>query len=186
MHLLGFYLSDNMIHLWKGILHTPRAIVFRWTVCGFGIWGTWFLSLFSEKREIQTLKMALTHTHTHTHTSWKPETGSIYLFIWEIQFNYCYYSVTQLCLTLCDPMNCSTPGFPALHYLPEFAQTHVRWVNDVIQSFHPLLLPSPPAFSFAQHQGLFQWVCSSHQVANVLEVQLQHQSFQWIFRVDFL
>ena len=63
MHLLGFYLSDNMIHLWKGILHTSRAIVFRWTVCGFGIWGTWFLSLFSEKREIQTLKMPLTHTH---------------------------------------------------------------------------------------------------------------------------
>ena len=76
MHLLGFYLSDNMIHLWKGILHTSRAIVFRWTVCGFGIWGTWFLSLFSEKREIQTLKMPLTHTH-------KLETWNrFYLFIY--------------------------------------------------------------------------------------------------------
>ena len=125
-------------------------------------------------------------THTHTHTSWKPETGSIYLFIWEIQFNYCYCSVTQSYLILCDPMNCSTPSFPVLHYLPEFAQTHVCWVSDVIQSFHPLLPTSPPAFNLAQHQGLFQWVCSSHQVASVLELQLQHQSFQWIFRVDFL
>ena len=82
------------------------------------------------------------------------------------------------------PMVCSTPGFPILHYLPEFAQTHVHWVDEAIQSSHPLSLPSPPAFNLSQHQGLFQWVSSSHQVAKVLE--LQHQSFQWIFRIDFL
>ena len=70
--------------------------------------------------------------------------------------------------------------------LLEFAQTHVHWVSDAIQPSHPLLSPSPPAFNFSQHQGLFKWVSSLHQVTKVLEFQLQHQSFQWIFRVDFL
>ena len=82
-------------------------------------------------------------------------------------------------------MDYGTPGFPVLHQLPEFAQTHVHWVNDVIQPSHPLLSPSPPAFNLSQHQGLFQWVSSSHQVAKVLEFLLQHQSFQWIFRIDW-
>ena len=87
---------------------------------------------------------------------------------------------------LCDPMDCSAPGFPVLLHLQEFALTHVHWVRDAIQSSHPLLPPSPPALNLFQHQGHFQWVSSSHQVAKVLELQLQHQSFQWIFRVDFL
>ena len=95
-------------------------------------------------------------------------------------------SVAKLCPTLCDPMNCSTPGFSVLQYLLELAQTHIHWVNDAIQPSHPLLSPSPPAFNLSQHQGLFKWVSSSHQVAKVLEFQLQQQSFQWIFRVDFL
>ena len=69
-------------------------------------------------------------------------------------------SVAQSCLTLCDPMGCSTPGFPVLHHLPEFAQTHVHWVGNAIQPPHPLLSPSPPAFNLSQHQGLFQWVGS--------------------------
>ena len=93
-------------------------------------------------------------------------------------------SVTKLCLTLCAPTDCSTPGFPVLHYLPEFAQTHVHWVG-AIQPSHPLLLPSPSALHLSQHEGLFQWVGSSHQVAEVLALQLQHQSLQWIFRVNF-
>ena len=80
----------------------------------------------------------------------------------------------------------STLGFPVLHYLQEFAQTHVYWVSDAIQPSHPLSSPSPPALNLSQHQGLFQWVSSSHQVIKVLELQLPHQSFQWIFRVDFL
>ena len=84
-----------------------------------------------------------------------------------------------------DPMSC-TPGFPVLHYLPEFAQTHVWWVNDAIQTSHPVSLPSPLALNLSQHQGLFQWVSSFDHVTKVLELQLQHQSFQWIFRVDFL
>ena len=99
---------------------------------------------------------------------------------------FCCHSVAQSCLTLCDPMDCSTPGFPVLHYLPEFAQTHVYCISDAIQPSHPLSSPSPPAFNLSQHQSLSQWYSSSHQVAKVLEFQLQHQSFQWIFRTDFL
>ena len=83
--------------------------------------------------------------------------------------------VVQSCPTLCDPINCSTPGFPVLHYLPEFAQTHVHWVSNIIQPSHPLSAPSLLALNLSQHQGLFQWVSSLHQVAKVLE--LQHQSF---------
>ena len=98
----------------------------------------------------------------------------------------CCCSVTKLYPTLCNPMDCSTPGFPVLHYLPEFAQTHVSWVVDAIQPTHPLLPPSPLALSLSQHQGLFQWISSLPQVAKVLEFQLQRQSFQWIFRTDFL
>ena len=97
-----------------------------------------------------------------------------------------FSSITQSCPTLCDPMDYSMPGFPALHYLLKFAQTHVQWVYDDIQPSHPLSHPSPPALSLSQHQGLFHWVCSLHQVAKVLELQLQYQPFQWIFRTDFL
>ena len=95
-------------------------------------------------------------------------------------------SVTQSCLTLCDRMDCSTPGLPVLHHLPELAQTHVHWVGDAIQPSYPRSSRSPPTFNLSQHQGLFQWVSSSHQVARVLGLQLQHQSFQWIVRTDFL
>ena len=99
----------------------------------------------------------------------------------------CWYSVATLRLTLCNPMDCSTPGFPVLHYLVEFAQSHVHRVGDAIQPSHPLSSPFPPAFNLSQHQGFFfQWVSSSHQVAKVLELQFKHQSFQWIFRVDVL
>ena len=98
----------------------------------------------------------------------------------------CCCSGAQWCLTLRNPMDCSTPGFPVLHHLPELAQTHVHWVGDTIQPSHPLSPPSPPALNLSQHQGLFQGVGSLHQVAKVLELQLQHQSFQWVLRVDFL
>ena len=95
-------------------------------------------------------------------------------------------SVVQLCLTLCDPVNCSTPGLPVHHKLPEFTQTHVRWVSDAIQLSQPLSSYSPPVPNPSQHQGLFQWVNSSQEVAKVLEFQLQHQSFQWTPRTDLL
>ena len=89
-----------------------------------------------------------------------------------------FSSVAQSCPTLCDPMNRSTPGFPAHHQLPELTQTHVHRVGDAIQPSHPLLSPSPPALNLYQHQGLFKRVSSLHQVAKMLEFQLQHQSFQ--------
>ena len=146
-----------------------------------------------------------------------------------------FSSVSQSCLILCDFMDCSKPGFPVHHQLPELTQTHVHWVSDAIQPPHPLSSPSPPALNLSQHQGLFKWVTSLHQVskllafqlqhalpkniqdwfplrwtgwislkskglsrvfsndlalnhhvAKVLELQLQHQSFQRIFRTDFL
>ena len=99
-----------------------------------------------------------------------------------IQFS----SFAQSSPTLCDPMDSSTPGLPVHHQLLEFTQTHVHWVGDAIQPSHPLSSPFPPALNLFQHQGLFKWVISSHQVAKVLEFQLQHQSFQWIFRTDLL
>ena len=83
-------------------------------------------------------------------------------------------------------MDCNAPGLPVRHQIPEFTQTHNHWVGDAVQPSHPLSSPSPPAFNLSQHQGFFQWVRSSHQVARVLEFHLQHQSFQWIFRTDFL
>ena len=83
-----------------------------------------------------------------------------------------FTSVAQSCLTLCDPMNCSTPGLPVHHQFPEFTQTHVHWVGDAIQPSHPLSSPSPPAPNPSQHQRLFQWVNSSHEMAKVLEFQL--------------
>ena len=95
-------------------------------------------------------------------------------------------SVTKSCQTLCDHIDCSTKVFLVLHYLSELAQTHVQWVGAIVQLTHSLLPASPPALNLSQHQGLFQWVGSSHQVAKVLELQFQHQSFQWIFRVDLL
>ena len=100
-------------------------------------------------------------------------------------------SVAQSHPTLCDPMDCSTPGLPVHHQLQESTQTHVHLVGDAIQPSHLLLSPSPPIFNHSQNQSLFKWVSSSHQVAKELEFQLQHQSFQWIlglisFRMDWL
>ena len=97
------------------------------------------------------------------------------ILAWEIPWR-----VAKLCPTLCNLIDRSTPSFPVLHYLLKFAQTHVHWVSDAIQPSHPLSPSSPPALNLSQHQGLFQWVGSSRQVAKVLELQLQHKSFQCI------
>ena len=96
------------------------------------------------------------------------------LIILSVQFS----SVAQSCPTLCDPMESSTPGLPVHHQLPEFTQTHVHRVSDAIEPSHPLSSPSPPAPNLSQHQTLFQKVSSSHEVAKVLEFQLQHHSLQ--------
>ena len=97
-----------------------------------------------------------------------------------------FSSVAQSCPTLCDPMNRSTPGLPVHHQLPEFTQTHVHRVRDAIQPSHPLSSPSPPAPNPSQHQSLFQWVSSSHEVAKVLEFQLHHHYFQRNPKADLL
>ena len=101
---------------------------------------------------------------------------------YSVQFS----SVAQSCPTLCDPMNLSMPALPVHHQLLEPTQTHVHWVGDAIQPSHSLSSPSPPAFYLSQHQGLFKWISFLHQMAKVLELQLQHQSFQWTLRTDLL
>ena len=102
------------------------------------------------------------------------------LYAGSVQFSL----VAQSCLTLCDPMNCSTPGLPVHHQLLEF--THVHWVGDAIQPSHPLSSPSPPALNLSQHQGLLKWVSSSQQMAKILKFHPQRQSFQLTPRTDFL
>ena len=117
-------------------------------------------------------------------TSWKTYWFKFLVSNTSVQFS----SVIQSCPTLCHPMDCRMPGLPVHHQLPEFTQIHDHWVGDTIQTSHSLLSPFPPAFNLSQHQGFFfsQGVSSSHQVAKVLEFELQHQSFQWIFRIDLL
>ena len=102
-----------------------------------------------------------------------------------------FSSVAQSCPTLCNPMDCSTLGLPVHHQLLEFTQTHPHWVGDAMQPSHPVLSPSPPTFNLSQHQGLFQWVCSSHQVAKALEFQFNISSSNEhsgliSFRMDWL
>ena len=116
-------------------------------------------------RQIEKEDVAYTHTHTHT---------NMLLFCCSVVSNSLW------------PTDCSMPGFLVHHHLPEFSQTHVHWVGDAIQTSHPLLSPLPPVFYLSQHQGLFSWVGFSHQVTKVLALELQHQSFQWIFRTHFL
>ena len=101
------------------------------------------------------------------------------------QWNICCCSVAQSCPTLCEPMDCSTPGLSIPHYLLKFAQVHVHRIDGAIQPSHPLTPSSPSALNLSQNQRLFQWVGCLHQMTKILEFQLQHQSFQWVFRVDF-
>ena len=125
-----------------------------------GIWS-WVKSISTQK--VKQIELVKSHE-------------TVYLD--DLIHNYICCSVTQSCPTLCNTMDCSTPGFPVLHHLLEFAQTPVRWVSDAIQPSYPLSSPFPPAFNYSQHQGIFKWVSSLHQVVKVLEFQLQYQSFQ--------
>ena len=97
----------------------------------------------------------------------------------------CYCSVSQSCPTLFNLTNCRTPGLPVSHHFLKFAQVHVCCIGDAIQPSHSLTPFSPSVFCLSQHQGLFQWVSCSHQMTKILELQLQHQFFQWVFRIDF-
>ena len=99
-----------------------------------------------------------------------------------VKYEYQFSSVAQSCPTLCDPPELQHSRPPCPHQLPEFTQTHVHWVGDIIQPSHPLSSPSPPALNLSQHQGLFKWVSPSNQVAKVLEFQLQHQSFPYEYQ----
>ena len=110
--------------------------------------------------------------HTHQNASLSLTSNFINDSVPQILF----ISVTQSYLTLCDPMNHSTPGLPPHHQLPEFTQTHVHWVSDAIQPSHPLPSPSPPAFNLSQHQNLFKWDSSSHQVAKVFSFSISPSS----------
>ena len=125
----------------------------------------------------------------HWTTDWS-KLGKEYERLYSVTLLFNLYSefssVIQSCPILCDPMGCSMLGFPVCHWLLVLTQTHVHQVSDAIQPSHPLSPPSPPTFNLFQHWDIFQWVSSSHKVAILLEFQLQHQSFQWIFRTDFL
>ena len=109
----------------------------------------------------------------------------VYVILYGIFSINIFSSVIQSSPTSCNPMDCSTPGLPVHHQLLELTQTHVHWVGDAIQPSHPLSSPSPPIFNLSQHQGFFQRVSSSHQVAKVLEFQLQHQSFNEYGLISF-
>ena len=132
-------------------------------------------ALFTIARKRKQLSYSSTH-------EWIKKSWYIYTMEYSVHFS----SVAQSCPNVCNPMDCSTPGCPVHHQILGLEQTHVHWVGDTIQLSHPLSSPSPPAFNLSQPQGLFQWISSLHQVAKVLELQLQQQSFQWIFWVDFL
>jgi len=158
-----------------------HSSVLAWRIPGTG--GAWWAAVYGVAQSQTQLKRL-------SSSSSRPQSDLFILIffghtlsMWDLSSLAQFSSVPQLCPALCGPMDGSTPGLPVHHQLPEFTQTHVHWVCDAMQ---PLHLLSPPAFNLYQHQGLFQWVSSSHQVAKVLEFQLQHQSFQWIFRTDFL
>ena len=155
--------------------------------------GAWSATVHGVTKDLDKTEWLTLHTHTHTHTHTKPytscskcETGR--MLCWWLN-QYCittlqFSSVTQSCPLF---VTLWTAGLQAsLSITNSITQTHVHWVGDAIQPSHPLLSPCPPAFNFSQHHGLFKWVSSSHQVAKGLEFQLQHQSFQWIFRTDLL
>ena len=128
-------------------------------------------------------KMRQQRNMFQTRNKTKPQNKNSEVYIGNLS-SVQFSSATKSCPTLCKPMDYSISSFPDNHQLLELAQTHVHSVGDAIQPAHLLSSSSPPAFNLSQHQGLFQWVCSLYQVAQVLE--LQRQPFQWIFRVDFL
>ena len=144
----------------SGQLLSLDGFIFRWSVAVSRLLVSWAIRRWCVQT-LEALVFPLSHAYQH---------AVPLLFC-------CCCSIAKSSPTFCDPMDSSTPGFPVLHYLPEFAQTHVHWADDAIQPSHPLSPPSPSVHSLSQHQGLFQWVDSSHQVAKVLELQLQHQLF---------
>ena len=177
---LNFTLNPRFwmhLHTWQFHMSVKWAFHFN-----MAITNSWFLPHISSSSSCQYQKAS-----SSTRLFKSKNIGVFYSSLSSIFCPFCCCcSVAKLCSTLWNPMDCSTPGSLVLHYLPEFAQTHVHWASNAIQPSHPLSPSSPPALSLSQHQGLFQWVGSWYQVTKVLELQLQHQSFQWVFRVDVL
>ena len=174
------HLKDS-IYFWMYILilAAQQQIISKCHICssscsGSKLWSqTSFLSFCHSQHlihqnlsSLQSKYMQSLCTSLHPHLLQTPAVLSSFQFS----------SVTQSCPILCNPMECSMPGFPVLHQLPEPTQTHVHSVGNTIQPSHPLSFPSPPTFNLSQHQSLFQWVSSSHHVPKVLKFQLQHQS----------
>ena len=168
--MLPLELNHCIIHLKHIILYINHTSTEKEAICNISL-------------QISTYRWNLQSIWMIGNTNFEPQLIDMFFILNSI---IPFSSVAQSSLTLCNLMDCSTSGLPVHHQLPELTQTHVHWVSDAIQLSHPLSSPSPPAFNLSQHQGLFQWVSSSHQVAKVLEFHLQHQSFQWIFRTDFL
>ena len=163
--------------------HSWVDVTLPLSVSGEGV----FLSLHSQSRTgMAPWKNHFTSQYSKAFSVWNVTFHKMFCMYPESISSVQFSSVTQLCPTLCDPMNCSTPGLPVHHQLLEFTPTHVHWVGDAIQPSCPLSSPSPFCLQSFLGSGSFKWVSSLHQVAEVLEFQLQHQSFQWIFRTDFL
>ena len=151
-------LGINMSIVFKR-LNDPKKVPRAWTLLG---------SFFQTLRSLRAKTLSLFPLVYFHHWVQCLVGHRWWVYICSVQFS----SVTQSCPILCDPMNCSMPGLPVHHQLPEFTQTHIHRDSDAIQPSHPLLSPSPPAPNPSQHQSLFQWVSSSHEVAEVLEFQL--------------
>ena len=206
LQAIFIYLQDKVVEkpvLENGLCYTGFGVTLpynRKRVLGYVFKGSWFLWMINQERlqlhiagTIATkqelaypfLLYSMASTFPTYWCNFGLDTLLVQSYLSSVQFSS-VQSVAQSCVTLCNPMNRSTPGLPVHHQLPESTQTHVHWVIDVIQPSHPLSSPSPPALNPFQHQGLFKWVSSSHQVAKELEFQLQHQSFQWTPRTDLL
>ena len=152
-------LRGDYMYLWRAALYRAGK-------------ASWFQLSLSEEPCHRTALGGLFHLSLLQSLGWGMNTTYLYQLNNQCRNNNQIRSVAQSCPTLCDPMNRSTPGLPVHHQLPEFTQTHVHRVGDAIQPSHPLSSPSPPAPKPSQHQSLFQWVNSSHEVAKVLEFQL--------------
>ena len=166
--MLPLELNHCIIHLKHIILYINHTSTEKEAICNISL-------------QISTYRWNLQSIWMIGNTNFEPQLIDMFFILNSI---IPFSSVAQSSLTLCDLMDCSTQVFPVHHQLLELA--HSCPSSQWCYLFHPLLSPSPPAPNLSQHQGLFQWVSSSHQVAKVLEFQLQHQSFQWIFRTDFL
>ena len=155
-----FLPGNSMVRgAWKTMFHgVTKSDTTEWLSTKIVLWG----SLQKKKKNGVTNHSYFCHLFCRG--SYFETMKWIHLSKWSFVLVHfcCFCSIAKLCLTLCNPMDYSSPGFPVLHHLLEFAQTYVRWVDDAIQPSHPLLPPSPLAFNLSQHQGLFQWVVSLH------------------------